>query len=59
MNPRASNSLQSIFQPYVFVLKEGGEIKKNFLDYSLMMLLTQSLEHIGSPKEETDPVEDD
>lgn len=44
MHSKPSNPLTTILHPYVFVLKEGGTIKKNFLDYSLMMLLVNSTE---------------
>lgn len=33
----------------MFVLKEGTQIKKDFLDYSLLMLLATSTEVIHSP----------
>jgi hypothetical protein len=38
-----------MFQPYLFVLKEGSKIKKDFLDYSLMMLMVHARETIESP----------
>lgn len=50
MIPRSQNPLKAMLHPYIFVLKEGGKIKKDFLDYSLMMLFTHSLERIDSPK---------
>ncbi len=50
MHPRPQYPLKAILHPYVFVLKEGGAIKKDFLDYSLMMLFTHSLERIDSPE---------
>lgn len=45
-----SNQVTSInLQPYVFVLKEGIEIRDNFLDYSLMLLQMTPPETIPSP----------
>lgn len=35
--------------PYLFVLKEGKTIQKDYLDYSLMMLQLTLVEHIPSP----------
>lgn len=49
MRSRQANPLKAIFHPYIFVLKEGKEIKKDFLDYSLMMLFVHSKETIKSP----------
>lgn len=49
MNSGPRNPLKSLLHPYVFVLKEGRKIKKDFLDYSLMMLFTHSRETITSP----------
>lgn len=36
--PYNNNERNPLLHPYIFVLKEGKEIKKDFLDYSLMML---------------------
>lgn len=52
MTSRPTNPLKSILHPYVFVLKEGGKIKNDFLDYSLMMLFVHSRETIASPFDE-------
>lgn len=52
MTSRPTNPLKSILHPYIFVLKEGGEIKKDFLDYSLMMLFVHSSETIPSPSDD-------
>lgn len=49
MNQKTPRSLRLIAHPYVFVLKEGREILKNPLDYSLMMLFIHSNEKIRSP----------
>lgn len=56
MNSKHATPLKAILHPYVFVLKEGGKIKKDFLDYSLMMLFTHSLERIDSPENDEDPI---
>lgn len=50
MHQNTQSSLKVILHPYIFVLKEGQKIKKDFLDYSLMMLFTHSLEKINSPE---------
>ena len=52
MTAKHRNPLKSILHPYVFVLKEGGKIKKDLLDYSLMMLFVHSRETIRSPSKE-------
>ena len=52
MTSKPANPLKSILHPYIFVLKEGGEIKKDFLDYSLMILFIHSRETIRSPSNE-------
>lgn len=49
MSPRHTHPLKSLLHPCIFVLKEGGKIKKDFLDYSLMILFTHSREIIRSP----------
>lgn len=49
MTSKPINPLKSILHPYIFVLKEGGKIKNDFLDYSLMMLFIHSSETIYSP----------
>lgn len=35
--------------PYVFVLKEGQEIHKDFLDYSLLLLQVGQVDILPSP----------
>lgn len=35
--------------PYIFVLKEGTEINKNFLDYSLLLLQVGQPDVLPSP----------
>lgn len=50
MPTQSNKNLKALLHPYIFVLKEGGGIKDNFLDYSLMMLLVTSPETIKSPK---------
>lgn len=46
---KSRHPLKNILHPYIFVLKEGRKIKKDFLDYSLMMLFIHSNEKINSP----------
>lgn len=52
MASRPTHPLKSILHPYIFVLKEGLKIKKDFLDYSLMMLFIHSRETLPSPSDE-------
>jgi len=52
MSAKPRHALKNILHPYIFFLKEGGEIKKNFLDYSLMMLYVHSSETIKSPEDD-------
>lgn len=40
---------ENFIHPYVFVLKEGNEIHKDFLDYSLLMLQVGQAELLPSP----------
>jgi hypothetical protein len=47
---RFSKDLRLILHPYIFVLKEGGEIRADYLDYSLLMLQIGCQETIPSPK---------
>lgn len=49
MSQRVHESLKQILHPYVFVLKEGIDIKQDFLDYSLLMLQVTNPEVIPSP----------
>lgn len=49
MSTRSKHTLKGIIHPYLFVLKEGGEIKNDFLDYSLVMLMINNSETIKSP----------
>lgn len=53
MPSHSKKNLKAILHPYIFVLKEGGSIKDNFLDYSLMMLLVTSPETIKSPRKKS------
>ncbi len=46
---RSNKDLKLILHPYLFALKEGSQIKRDFLDYSLMMLQVTSPEIIPSP----------
>ena len=50
MSSRSRHHLKSILHPYIFVLKEGRKIQKDFLDYSLMMLFIHSSEVLKSPE---------
>jgi hypothetical protein len=40
---------EDFFRPYLFVLKAGNQIQKNFLDYSLILLQVGQTEVLGSP----------
>ncbi len=48
-NPN-NQHLRSLVYPYTFVLQEGKRIKKNLLDYSLMIMLSEPSEIIRSPE---------
>lgn len=48
MPAKDNKNLSHMLYPYMFMLKEGPEFKKNFLDYSLLILHTKS-ETIRSP----------
>lgn len=50
MSSDAKQTLKTIVHPYLFVLKEGTQIKQDLLDYSLVMLLINSSETIKSPE---------
>lgn len=50
MANRNSRGLKNLVQPYVFVLKEGTEIKEDYMDYSLLMLQVNCHETLRSPK---------
>lgn len=52
MRTRPITPLKSMLHPYIFVLKEGRRINKDFLDYSLMMLYTHAYETIPSPMDD-------
>jgi len=57
MQENPNNRLRSLIYPYTFVLQEGKRIKKNLLDYSLIIMLSESSEVIRSP--ELDPQTND
>lgn len=42
--------LGKLCYPYFFALKEGNEIQKNKIDYSLLLLQRQCIEVVESPK---------
>lgn len=51
MHPsKSQHPLKTFLHPYIFVLKEGRAIKRDYLDYSLMMLFIHSSERIASPE---------
>lgn len=50
---RNTKDLKQLLHPYIFVLKEGQEIKDDLLDYSLMMLQVTCPEVIKSPSAPT------
>ncbi|MDP1835846.1 MAG: hypothetical protein Q8K75_07960 [Chlamydiales bacterium] len=50
MPSKTQKELKQMLQPFVFVLKEGSEIKEDLLDYALMMLHVHCLEVIKKPK---------
>lgn len=44
------NDLMMMCNPYIFALKEGREISKDFFDYSLMLMQRNCSEVVKSPK---------
>lgn len=49
MTPKPSH-LKVICHPYLFALKEGHGIRKDLLDYSLLLLQRQCTEVIRAPQ---------
>lgn len=50
MSSRFRKDLNQILHPYMFVLKEGNEIAKDLLEYSLLMVSVGNPQTIPSPK---------
>lgn len=48
-----TNPLETILHPYMFVLREGEQIKNNLLDYRLMIFQVSQGETIRSPRNPT------
>lgn len=49
MKDSRSKPFDHLLHPYIFVLKEGREIHKNFLDYSLLLLQVGQPDTLYSP----------
>jgi hypothetical protein len=49
MKESHSKHFGHFLHPYIFVLKEGKEINKNFLDYSLLLLQVGQVDILPSP----------
>lgn len=49
MKESRSKPFDHFLHPYIFVLKEGKEIHKNFLDYSLLLLQVGQVDILPSP----------
>jgi hypothetical protein len=49
MKESRSKQYDHFLHPYVFVLKEGKEIHKNYLDYSLLLLQVGQADILPSP----------
>lgn len=49
MKDSRAKTFDDFLHPYVFVLKEGSEIHKNFLDYSLLLLQVGQADTLPSP----------
>jgi hypothetical protein len=49
MKESRSKPFNHFLHPYIFVLKEGKEIHKNFLDYSLLLLQVGQADILPSP----------
>lgn len=50
MKESSSKPFEHFLHPFVFVLKEGHEIHKDFLDYSLLLLLVGQVDVLPSPQ---------
>jgi hypothetical protein len=49
MKDSRSKPFEHFLHPYIFVLKEGNEIHKDFLDYSLLLLQVGQADILPSP----------
>lgn len=49
MKNNLKETLKKNLHPYLFALKEGKKIRKDFLDYSLLMIHIQNTEIFKSP----------
>lgn len=49
MKESRSKPFDHFLHPYIFVLKEGKEIHKDFLDYSLLLLQVGQADILPSP----------
>ncbi len=49
MSSKINQQLKLILYPYLFVLKEGMQIRNDYLAYSLMLLQINSREVLSSP----------
>ncbi len=49
MKESPSKPFEHFLHPFIFVLKEGKEIHKNFLDYSLLLLQVGQADILYSP----------
>ncbi len=52
MASKNSKDLRLLLHPYIFVLKEGNEINKDLLNYSLLMLHVSCPETLKSPEKQ-------
>ncbi|MBA3720809.1 MAG: hypothetical protein H0W88_00230 [Parachlamydiaceae bacterium] len=50
MRGSPTKGFDQVLHPYVFLLKEGKEIKSDFLDYSLLLLQVGQPDIIPSPR---------
>lgn len=49
MKESRTKPFDHFIHPYIFVLKEGKEIHKDFLDYSLLLLQVGQADILASP----------
>lgn len=49
MKESRTKPFEHFLHPYIFVLKEGNEIHKDFLDYSLLLLQVGQADILPSP----------
>ncbi len=50
MKGQTPKQFDHLLHPYIFILKEGKEIQRNFLDYTLLLLQVGQPDVLSSPR---------